>query len=262
MTRSKSILGALALCALSLCAFGAVNASAAQLTAVTCVEVGPNEGQYNNAQCETPKQQGNYETKAIPLKETTEVTGSSVGNAVLKGVVAFLNVEITCEETGVTGHVTNTEPKIGEHVITGSKIFIDYKKCHASLQSDTTKKCEVESITGTPNVKGTVATNELQSTTTTEHNIKFEPVAAGGAFAEFKILKTGECPIPTTTVKVTGSVIGVANTTKHDHITFTPATNGGLLKANGGAASYEGTNTGVMKGTPNRVGAQTFTPEG
>jgi len=60
-------------------------------------------------------------------------------------------------------------------------------------------------------------------------------------------------------VKVTGSLLGVADTTKHNHVTFTPATNGGLLKANGGALSYEGTNTAVMKGTTNLVGAETFT---
>ena len=258
--RRSSILGALALCALALCAFAAANASAAQLTAVGCEEVAKGTGNYSTSACETPKKAAsNFETKAAPLNQTKEATGSGIGNAVLKGVVAFLNIEITCEETSITGHVTNREPEAGKHVIEGSKIVNDYKKCHASLQSDTTKKCEVESITGTPNVKGTIATNELKSTTTTEHNIKFEPAAAGGAFAELKILKTGECAIPTTTVKVTGSLLGVANTEKHSHVTFTPATNGGLLKANGSAASFEGTNTGVQKGTSTVSGAETFT---
>ncbi len=261
--KRSSILGALVLCALALGGLGAVNASAAELTAVTCQEVTPGTGKYKTSACETPQTaESNFETKALPVGTTTEVTGSSVGNAVLKGVVAFLNIEITCEETSGTGHVTNREPSAGKHTIEGAKILIDYKKCHAALQADTTKKCEVESITGTPNVKGTIATNELKSTTTTEHNVKIEPAVAGSSFVEFKILKTGECGIPTTTVKVTGSVLGVANTSKHNHVTFTPATNGGLLKANGGAASFEGTTTGVMKGTTNVVGAQTFTPEG
>ncbi len=262
--KRSSILGALALCALSLCAFAAVNASAAELTAVTCEQVAAGTGKYQDATCTTPKEEGkNFETKALPVDTTTEVTGSSVGNAVLRGVVAFLNVEITCKETEVTGHVTNREPVNGKHTIEGVKIFIDYKKCHASLQSDTTKTCRVEDI-ATGN-KDTIRTTELKSTTTTDHNIKFEPVAA---FAEFNILneptvgEAGPCPIPKTKVTVTGSVLGVANTTKHNHITFEPATNGGLLKANGGAASYEGTNTAVMKGTTNLVGAQTFTPEG
>ncbi len=37
------------------------------------------------------------------------------------------------------------------------------------------------------------------------------------------------------TVKVNGSVLGVANTTKHSHVTFDPFTNGGLLRINGSA---------------------------
>ncbi len=264
MMRRRSILGALAVCALSLCAFAAASASAAELTAVTCEGVTAGTGKYQTSACETPKvEASNFETKALPVGTTTEVTGSGVGKAVLKGFIAFVNVEVTCEETSITGHVTNVELSAGKHTIEGRKILIDYKKCHASLQSDTTKKCEVESITGTPNVKGTIATNELRSNVTSEHNIEFRPVvSAAEIFAEFKILKTGECPIPTTTAKVTGAVLGVANTTKHSHVTFDPFTNGGLLRVNGGAASYEGTNTAVMKGTSNVVGAQTFTPEG
>jgi hypothetical protein len=265
MTRGKSILGALALCALSLCAFAAANASAAELTAVTCEAVAAGTGNYKTSACETPKVGGSgFETKALPVGQTTEVTGSQAGEteAVLRGVVAFLNVEITCKKTDVSGHVTNREPSAGKHTIEGSKIFIDYKECHASLQSDTNKTCEVEDVA--TKIKGTILTKELKSTTTTEHNIKFEPVVVGGPFAEFKILTsntpgTEPCPIPASTVKVTGSVLGVADTTKHDHVTFTPATNGGLLKANGGAASYQGTNTAVMKGETKPVSAETFT---
>ncbi len=267
MTRGKSILGALALCALSVCVFAAANASAAELTAVTCGAVGAGTGKYKDATCTTPKEEGkNFDTTAIPVGTTTPVTGSGVGKAILKGTVAFLKVEITCENTDVKGHVTNREPSAGKHTIEGSKIFIDYTECHASLESDTTKTCRVEDI-ATGN-KDTILTKELKSTTTgTAHDIKFEPAVAGQPFAEFNILnektlaEKEACPIPKTKVTVTGSVLGVANTTKHNHVTFTPATNGGLLKANGGAASYEGTNTGVMEGTTNLVGAQTFTPE-
>jgi len=176
------MLGALVLCALALCAFAAVNASAAELTAVTCEAVAAGTGNYKTSACETPKVAGSsFETKALPKDQTTEVTGSGVGKAVLKGVVAFLNFEITCEKTDVTGHVTNREKEVGKHTIEGSKILIDYKECHASLQSDTTKTCEVEdTATAT---KGTILTKELKSTTTTEHNIKFEPVVVGGPFA-------------------------------------------------------------------------------
>jgi hypothetical protein len=256
--KRSSILGALAVCALSLCAFGAIDASAAGLTAVTCEEVAVGTGNYKTSACETPKQAGsNFETKAIPLNQTTEVTGSAIGGVVLGGTVALVKVEITCAKTAGTAHLKNIEPKAGEMKIEGSKIFIDYSECHAALQANTVKKCEVESITGTAGVKGTIATTELKGLTTTEHNGTIEP-AVGTTFAEFKILKTGECTIPTVTVKVTGSVNGVADTGKHSHITYTPATNGGGLKVNGIAGSFEGTTTGVMKGTTNLVAAETF----
>ncbi len=256
--KRSSMLGALVLCTLSLCGFGAVNASAAQLTAVTCEAVAAGTGNYKTSACETPKVAGsNFETKALPVNQTTEVTGSTIGTSVLRGTIAFVNIEVTCGKGAGTGHVKNVEPKPGEMKIEGSKILLDYTECHASLQADTTKKCEVESITGTSGIKGTIATNELKAMTTTEHNGSIEPAVAGGTFAEFRIL-TGGCSLPTTTVKVTGSVNGVASTEKHSHTTFTPGTNGGLLKANGAAASLEGTGTGVMKGTTNLVAAETF----
>ncbi len=259
--RRSSILGALVLCALALCTFGVANASAAELTAVTCEAVTAGTGNYKTSACETPKVAGsNFETKALPVGQTTEVTGEAVGKTVLKGVAAFLNVEITCEKAETTGHVTNREESAGKHTIEGSKIIIDYKECHASLQSDTTKTCRVEDVA--TSTKDTILSKELKSMSTTEHNIKFEPVA--GPILEFWILPESTpggsgCPIVKVKVTVTGSVLGVANTEKHNHVTFTPATNGGLLKMLGGAASYEATHKAVMKGTTNLVGAETFT---
>ncbi len=260
--KHSPIFGAFALCALSLCVFAAASASAAELTAVTCEAVTPGTGSYQTSACETPKVLGgNFETKALPVGTTTEVTGSIVGTARLKGNAALLSVEITCEEADVTGHVTNREPSAGKHTIEGSKIVVDYTKCHASLQADTTRTCRVEDIATA--TKDTILTKELKATTTTEHSIKFEP-AAPPTIAEFWILNEstpGEsgCPIPKVKAIVTGSVVGIANTTKHNHVTFEPATNGGLLKLNGGAATYEATHSAVMKGTTNLVGAETFT---
>jgi hypothetical protein len=255
MTRRKSILGVLALCALSVCAFGAANASAAGLTAVTCEEKGAGS-KYNSSACATPAVAGNWETTQVPAGTVTEVTGTAVGTSVLKGTVALTKVEITCGKTATTGNLKNIEAG-GEMKIEGTNIVNDYTECHASLEANTAKKCEVESITGTKGVKGTIATNSLKSLSGTEHKITFEPTTAGGAFAEFNILK-GECLGATAKVTVTGSVIGIANTEKHHHITFTPATNGSNLKANGGAASYQGTYTLIMKGTANLIGAETF----
>jgi hypothetical protein len=254
MTR-KSILGVLALCALSLCAFGATHASAAGLTAVTCNEVGAG-GKYNSSACATPAVAGNWETTQVPLNMVTEITGSAIGTSVLKLVAAGGNIEVTCGKDTTTGNIKNIESG-GEMKIEGSSIVNDYTECHASLQANTAKKCEIESVTGTAGVKGTFATNSLKSLSATEHKITFEPTSAGAPFAKFKILK-GECLGATVEVTLAGSVVGIANTEKHNHVTFTPATNGTGFKANGFAASLEGTNSDVMKGTTNLIAAETF----
>ena len=87
MTRPKSIIGALVLCALSICAFAASSASASGLTAVTCEEKGAG-GHYNTAACATPEVAGNFETKALPLNTATEVTATSTeGEPALRATI-------------------------------------------------------------------------------------------------------------------------------------------------------------------------------
>jgi hypothetical protein len=263
MTRRKSIIGALVLCALSLCAFGAANASALGLTAVTCTNApgGPGTGNFETSHCETPeKKLSNFETVAIPLNTTTELEGKAESVSVLGATIATIAVEVKCKKaSNLSGDVTNVT--VGEEMKAhGTNIVINYTECLVNLVSNPLKTCEVESITGTAGTKGTIATNPLTSTTRKEHNVVFNPEVEGANFAEFKILK-GECLTATVTVKVSGSVTGIANTTKHSHITFEPATNGNegsVLKANGGAATYTGTNSAVMKGTENTVGLTTF----
>jgi len=255
MTR-KSILGVLALCALSLCAFGAANASAAGLTAVTCEEVEPGTGKYNTSECATPAVKGNFETKAITAAKTA-LTGSQVSEfSRLKATVALSKVEVTCTATMTDGKATNIEVG-GEMRVEGIETVNEYSGCHASLEANTAKKCEVESVSGTAGIKGKIFTNSLKSMTGPEHKVTFEPTIKEGSFAKFKILK-GECLGTTAEVNVTGSVIGIANTEKHHHLTFEPATNGANLKANGGPATYEGTYTTVMKETTKHVGLETF----
>jgi hypothetical protein len=263
-----SILGVIGLCALALAAVGAADASAAKkgLTAVTCEEKGVGS-KYNSSECSTPAVKGEWETTQVPLNTATETGGSAVGTSVWKFVVALTSLEVKCGKVTTTGSVKNIEKeeeveagkkeKVME--IEGTNIVSDYTECKAGLQANPAKKCEIESLTGTKGVKGTFATNSMKSITgfDEKHQVTYSPTTAGGNFFEFNILK-GECLGATAKVTVTGALIGIANTEKHNHVTFTPATNGTGLKANGGAASFEGTTSGTMKGTTNLLGAETF----
>ena len=134
------------------------------------------------------------------------------------------------------------------------------------LKSNEARFCEVEEVTGpNPGTIGMISTTALKGMNTgVEHQIITEP-KEGTLFSKFNILSKTEKPgnecffnakVP---VEVTGKVEGEANTTNHAHLTFTEANNGTALKANGGAAKYLDTVGGVMTGTTNVVGAQTFT---
>jgi hypothetical protein len=267
MTRTKSIIGALALCALSICAFAAASASAApELTAVTCKEkVG---GKYNTSHCETPGVAGNFETVALPLNETTEVTAKSTETEpALRATIAGAKVTIKCSGSESVGaFVANTEPSAGKHTISTKVTRVTYSNCHAYLASNEARFCSVKGVTE-PGGSGMISTTALKASTTgVNHQTKTEP-QVGTEFAKFTIEKAGstpetekECFFPNDVpVSVTGSVEGEANTTKHGHKTYTEANNGMGLKANGVTANYIDTVGGFMKDTQNTVGAETFT---
>jgi hypothetical protein len=260
MTRTKSIIGALALCAVSICAFAAASASASELTAVTCKKEGLGN---TNSHCATGTE-GEYKTVAIPKDTTTAIEGTTTGGEkpTLRGTVGGLNVTISCE----TGHLTeawveNKETSAGKHEAIGGGM-LTYTNCEAMLKSKESRTCKVEEITGGGVEKGMIATTTLKSNTTgTEHQVLFQP-ASGTIFSEFNILPEGtECPFGAK-VKVTveGSVECEANTETHSHLTCTEANNGTALKANGGAAKYIDTVGANMVGEPETtVGATTFT---
>lgn len=275
MTRSKSIIGALVLCALAICAFGAANASAVGMTAVECQEVSPGTGHYNTSHCVTPEVPGNFETVALPLNTSKELQGTST-NATggpepskLTAVLGGLNVIVTCAVAHSTGSVTNVE--VGtEHKAHGTNTVITYTECHTVLASNPAKTCNVSGTTGGVGA-GKIQTRPLTSTTGAEHKIKFEPETleeAKAIFTKFSILTTGtECFFKTAVaVTVEGSVEGEASTTTHSHVTLTEANNGLLLKANGATAHYVGTNGAwtpatekeVEEGKQKTVGLQTF----
>jgi hypothetical protein len=268
MSRARTTAGALVLCALALCAFGAASASATVgLTAVECQEQGG--GKFNTSECATPAVAGNWETKAFALNEAKEIEGTAVPNAegfaaVLTGTVALAKVDISCKRSTATGTLTNVTPEGAgkEMKIEGKGQITHFEECTARLTSDTgvnKEACKVEAITGGQGV-GKITTAVMKGITGPEHLITLEPTT-GTTFTEFEVLAEAEagktCSLPTTKVSVTGKLAATANTEKHSHVTF--AGGGTALRANGSATTYTATYAGHTKGVPTAtVGAMTI----
>jgi hypothetical protein len=258
MPRLKSITLAVAACAALTAALGATSASAAGLTAVKCVKAGGGGGKYNNSHCETPQSPGEFETVPLELNLTTELEGEAVGTPVAQATIAGLKLQQRCNTADYASALKNVEEG-GEMRIKGTISTFTLTECVAVLVSNPARTCDVEGITA-PGGKGTVSFTPLTAITGAEHKVTIKP-AEGELFSKFKILTTGtECFFGTAVpVEVKGSIEAVANTEKHSHLTFTPATNGGNLKANGSPATLEATILGWMKGEPETtVGAETF----
>lgn len=258
MSSRRAVVVAVGLCMLAFAALGAGGASAAGLTAVKCVKVSEGTGQFNNSHCETPEAVGSYETVALPLNETTEIEGEAIGNPVVKATIAGLKLESKCGAADSKGGLENVTEG-GEMRIHGVISELTFTECKAVLASNPARSCDVEGVTP-PGGKGSVSLRPLTALSGPEHKVTLKPVE-GEVVTEFKILTTGtECFFKTVIpVKVTGSVIAIANTEKHSHLTFDPATHGTGLKANGAVVSMEATINGWMKGEPETtVGAKTF----
>jgi len=263
MTRRRSIIGALVLCALSVCAFGAASASAGEgLTAVECVETAPGKGKFNTSHCETPESPGNFETTAFNLNETVKVEGTAEGISTLAAKISLTETIVDCTKAHTTGAVTNVTVEISKGVFEmrahGTEAVTVYSECMARLKAKTTaeEQCEVVG-----SASGVITTNPLTSTTGPNHEVTFsEP--SGGNIATFTIVKKAingkVCNLPETkNIPVKGTAIADANTTKHTHLTFAGK---GTLTVGGAAATYSGTNKGYMAGEPeNTVSLETET---
>ena len=251
MSRAKTIIGAMAVCALALAAFGASNALATPpgLTAVVCEEVGFGEGRYEDSHCQNEGIGGDYETVAV--EEGTEVTAVSAEAPEFTAVIGLAKVLIECESSHGTGTVVNVveEEEMHAHGTGGVGEFIG---CHARLASHPAETCPISN-------GGTITTEPLTSITGPEHRVTVKP-EGGTVFARFTILHEGErcTSLPEVEVTVTGEVSGEANEEIHSHLTFTEANNGNNLKANGGPAHIIGTGAGYMAGTEETVGLETF----
>jgi hypothetical protein len=252
MTRRNSFIGALVLCALSICAFAAASASAEGLTAVTCVKNAPGEPRFEDPHCEKEKPvTGEYATKDIELNNTTEAEGDAVGKSELGATLFGVAAIVTCEKAHTTGDVKNITE--GTLMRVHGTVEIDYQECHAIVKGNPAKTCEIKDLNS--GKTGTILTFPLTYITSEkEHNITVTPIAEEmkGPFAKFELKnETAKCPAALTNVvvTVTGTAVGTASTTKASHQTFS-GTVGGGLKANGATAEYNGTNIGYMKGEP------------
>jgi len=276
MTRIKSIIGALVLCALAISAFGAASASATGLTAVECKNVGV--GQYNNNHCTTPKAPGEYETVVIEGKQEVEGTdtrnlpegGHGPGDtnnpvAVFHGTVGGSKITVTCGHGLTTGGSIENKTVGEEMRIHTTKAVVHWTECHASPETKPEKACKVKG-TSPETPEGEITTNPLTATTEANHKvvIKSEKEEEGvPVFTRFTILKssTPNCftgsDLP---VKVTGEAWGRADTTTHSHLTLDAVSNeGSPLRANNVSASQTETVTGFTKGNKDlTVGTETF----
>lgn len=275
MTRSKSIIGALVLCALSICAFGAASASAEGVTAVECAEL-PG-GKYNTSQCLTPAVPGNFETVAIAGKQNVEGTstvpvaggGHKVGTtaepaAVFHSTFGGVEVTVTCATGHVKGGTLENKAEGTLMRIHGTGGTVTWTECHASPRTKPTKICTVQGVAPEAPV-GQVISNPLTTTSIgKEHKLVIKPVE-GTTFTKFKINASGgECFLGAAVeVTVTGETEGEFNTTTHSHLTLNEGNVGEKLLANGAKAKQTETVTGFTKRAKETdpqilVGAETF----
>lgn len=269
MFRGRTLAGALVLCALAISALGAVNASAAGLTAVECQGVTAGTGLYTTSRCETPKvATSNFET--VPFTEAKEVSAETPAGypVILHITFSGLKVTITCTGSSVSGKVTNVTPG-AEMQAHGTEGLLKITGCTAHLKIAPTEVCEIESVSGTAGQKGIVETNKLTATTQADHIVKVN-AEAGKELAKFKILKPAGCTIPATTVTVTGTATATGNTGTHSHLTFSEPTGDGgegtlELEANSAVAAYTTTYKGYTTAEKGKdpadripVGLETF----
>jgi hypothetical protein len=283
MTRRRSIIGALVLCALAMLAFGAASAFATKgLTAVICEKVGPAK-KYQTSHCRTSEGAGEFETVPVALNAQFAVEGESLKlgsgapheetgttaepSAKLTATIAGNETIVTCGKSTISGKVTNVTPSgsTAEMQIHGTEGVTTYTECHASLKSNPAKICEVKGTLEPVTNNGEIKTRKLTSTTSANHVVTIEPETLEGGkaiFAKFNILSTPAATCFTAAnipVTVEGKVTGQANTTTHSHLTLEEANNGILLKANGVKAFYDSTITTWLAGTnKNTVGAETI----
>jgi hypothetical protein len=282
MKRYKSIIGALVLCALSICAFAAASASAEGLTAVECKEVGTGNGNYNSNHCTTPKNVGGkYDTRVITgalevegkdtrviNKETGEHGLGSTENPVAvfhAQSLGGLEITVTCGKGNITGGTIENIAGPPEMRIHTTGAVATWSECHAAPRTKPTRTCAVQSHEPEEPV-GSIKTNKLTATTGENHKVTIEAEEVGKPITKFEIIggsTAGACIFAlgtNVTITVTGKAVARADTTTHSHLTFDEVSNKeGTLEINGFPATQTETVTGFKKGNEEAtIGAETL----
>jgi hypothetical protein len=132
MTRSRSMFGALLLCAFCLLAFGGSNASAT--STYVCEEVAANTGGFTDSHC-TTKGIGNFAT--IKAAKTIKIKSTNTTIFTIRFNIGGVKVHIECELEEGTGSGTN-EVVEGASQGVGKELTAQLSKCvvHEPLGSE------------------------------------------------------------------------------------------------------------------------------
>lgn len=205
-------------------AFSAANASAATYETYNTKSLGGGTGTLWNTSCTAEEAGGPNETYPIALNTAKPVNVTGTSNFVLSATVGGVAFQITCEGLeSVGGTITNTEPKAGEMVGTGTGKS-KFTKCKATKPAGNV--CTVAE---------TLETVELSSKTV-EMGIKYTP-KEGETFITITV-GGASCPAA---LKGEKAVKGSAESATFDMVTqeFTAAS-GSALTFGGQAATFTG----------------------
>lgn len=185
MTRTKSILGAMLLSALAVCALGAVNASA--LTGHECKQGGGGTGiHYTDSTCSVEGKEGTFElvpdageheieNTITPTTAGMNVTeGETEGtHGVLHGTLAGVSYQITCGSASSPGAIGKNSEVGGVMTITGTGTA-RYTECKMAKPTQCTVPATIETA------KLTLTTEEDKIILNAPEN-KFVVLEVGGA---------------------------------------------------------------------------------
>jgi hypothetical protein len=246
MIGRRTVVGLSLLCALMFSAIAVQSASAAKAintTAFTCVAKAG--GGFADAHCDSGVG-GNFGHEPIAVGTTTETeaTNEAGKNAVLKGELGGVKMEITCETVkDEKGTVTNTEPAAKSHQVSGSAT-VNFTKCTVNKPNKCTVKEPISTNVNFEGVEGLGAGKN-------EMGLEFKP-QAGEIFTTIT-LEGAECALKGKPLEVKGTAVATgapAPTEKHAGCTlnFTNAMTKETLSIGGKAAEFSSITTVKRKG--------------
>jgi hypothetical protein len=235
MTRIKASLGLLVASALCLAAFGAANASAANVELHTCEKNSGTEAQrYSDSGCTTTQAgTGEYTWKKVTTKTATEAVEGTASS--LAATVGGIKFKISCTGLNGTGEAENSGG-----AIVGSGITVNYTGCEVTEPA--AKGCTVSSTLSTETLK---SSSNLMT-------IKYEPTGT-----KFITIAVSGCSsaVLNGNKEVTGSAVAeVPEMGKTQSFT---ATSGSALKYAGQTATFISANGLKMTGGGAALGAVT-----